>query len=219
MFQNCTSVDCFQAKTVWLSFVPLVLWKPGKRNRKLTWIRYVSFPLEGKWPYTFWFALLRANITQYNMATIVRALCLVAKRARFSCKDQALIARCLRHIQSVFNLIVDFHVLMLWLIDSYQKEWPLTSATWLYRGSSVQFHWGDVFCQSYPWPVIGFNSLQAEDQNFSLSKKLCLVVSIASLGSSQFSEDDLELLRMLKLLPLFFHVFILRIALKRPYNK
>ena len=43
------------------------------------------------------------------MATIVCAVCLAAKRALFSCNDRALLARCPRHIQSVFtcNLIVD----------------------------------------------------------------------------------------------------------------
>ena len=37
------------------------------------------------------------------MATIVCA----AKQALCSCNDQALLARCPRHIQSVFHLIVD----------------------------------------------------------------------------------------------------------------
>ena len=41
------------------------------------------------------------------MATIVCALSLAAKQALFSSDDWALPARCPRHIQSVFNLIVD----------------------------------------------------------------------------------------------------------------
>ena len=45
--------------------------------------------------------------TLYCMATIVCALRLAAKRALFSFNDWALLARCSRHIQSVFNLIVD----------------------------------------------------------------------------------------------------------------
>ena len=44
-------------------------------------------------------------------ATIVRALCLAAERARFSCSDRALLARCQRHKPSVFNLIVDINVM------------------------------------------------------------------------------------------------------------
>ena len=45
------------------------------------------------------------------MATIVCALRLAAKQALFSCNDQALPARCPRHIQSVLNLI-DLDILM-----------------------------------------------------------------------------------------------------------
>ena len=40
----------------------------------------------------------------------------------FSCNDQALLARCPRHIQCVFNLIVDILMDMLWSIDSCQKR-------------------------------------------------------------------------------------------------
>ena len=38
------------------------------------------------------------------MATIVHTLWLAAKRARFCCNDQALLASCPRQIPSVFNL-------------------------------------------------------------------------------------------------------------------
>ena len=37
---------------------------------------------------------------------------LAAKQAIFSCNDQALLARCPRHIQSVFNMIVDICVMV-----------------------------------------------------------------------------------------------------------
>ena len=40
----------------------------------------------------------------------------------FSCNGRALLVGCPRHIQSVFNLIVDIHVMV-----SCQKGYPLTS--------------------------------------------------------------------------------------------
>ena len=49
----------------------------------------------------------KSNNYFYHMATIVRALWLAAKRALVSCNDRALLARCLRRVQSAFNLIVD----------------------------------------------------------------------------------------------------------------
>ena len=98
------------------------------------------------------------------MATIVCALWLAAKRALFSFNGWALLARCSRHIQSVFNLIVDilmdFHVD--WSIDSCQKGCPLTSVTWLYWGLKCTTHWGDVSFKVIHWPVIGFNWSQAQ---------------------------------------------------------
>ena len=55
---------------------------------------------------------------------------LAAKQALFSCKDWALLARFPRHMQSVFNLIVDILMAFkLWSIDSCQKEYLLTSVT------------------------------------------------------------------------------------------
>lgn len=52
------------------------------------------------------------SIEHYYMgATIVRAPCLAAERARFSCNDRGLLARCQRHIPSVFNIIVDINVI------------------------------------------------------------------------------------------------------------
>ena len=55
--------------------------------------------------------LLVLNIGKY-MATIVRTLLLAVfcnDRAFFSSNDRILLARCPRHIQSVFNFIVDNH--------------------------------------------------------------------------------------------------------------
>ena len=54
----------------------------------------------------------------------------------------------------------------------------------------------------------------------SLSKKLSLVVSIASPGSFRLSEHlSCAQADVGNLLLVFFIVFFLRIALKRPYNK
>ena len=53
----------------------------------------------------------------YFMATIVHVLWLAVERARFSCNDQALLARCPKHILSVFNLIVDIHVMVNWQLS------------------------------------------------------------------------------------------------------
>ena len=44
------------------------------------------------------------------MATIVRSVQLAAERTRVPFNDRALFALCPRHIQSVFDLIVDIHV-------------------------------------------------------------------------------------------------------------
>ena len=46
------------------------------------------------------------NVTYY-MATKVRVFWLASKLANVSCNDRTLFARCPRHVQSVFNLIVD----------------------------------------------------------------------------------------------------------------
>ena len=43
--------------------------------------------------------------------------------------------RCSRHIQSVFNLIMDIHVMVNWQLS---KRNPLTRVTWLIAGSSAQ---------------------------------------------------------------------------------
>ena len=81
------------------------------------------------------------------MAAIVRSLLLAAELARFSRNDRALLARCPRHIQSVFNLIED---IVLWSIGSCQLRYPPTSVTKLYRELKCRTH---LIC----WPVIDFN--------------------------------------------------------------
>ena len=52
------------------------------------------------------------NNKNYYVATIVRAVQLAAERAIFPFNDRALLALCPRHIQSVFDLIVDIHVMV-----------------------------------------------------------------------------------------------------------
>ena len=63
----------------------------------------------------------KAKILFYYMATMVRALWLAAILALFSCNDRALPVRYPRHIQSVFNLIVDIlmniHVMANWQLS------------------------------------------------------------------------------------------------------
>ena len=58
------------------------------------------------------------NIKTYCMAKIVRSLWLAAKWALCSCNDHSFLARCPRHIQSVFNLImgilINIHVMVDW---------------------------------------------------------------------------------------------------------
>jgi len=71
------------------------------------------------------------------------------------------------------------------------------------------WHWGDMFFKVICRLVIGpgINWLQAQVQNFSLSKN-CLVVSITSLGSFWFSEHNLGWALAhgcWKLFPVFFY--------------
>ena len=53
------------------------------------------------------------------------------------CNYRALLSRWPKHIQSVFNLIVDIlmdiHIMVNWQLS---KRYPLTSVTWLYRALS-----------------------------------------------------------------------------------
>ena len=64
----------------------------------------------------------RIQNVNYYMATKVRVFWLAAKLAKVSCNDRALVARCPRHIQCVFNLIVDIHVMVNW------QRWKRVSA-------------------------------------------------------------------------------------------
>ena len=57
------------------------------------------------------------NNKNYYVATIVRAVQLAAERAIFPLNDRALLALCPRHIQSVFDLIVDFHIMVNWQLS------------------------------------------------------------------------------------------------------
>ena len=66
----------------------------------------------------------------YYLATIVRALWLVAERARVSCNERVLLARlarCPRHIPSVFNLIADIHVMVNWQLSEKGIRWPVSN--------------------------------------------------------------------------------------------
>ena len=93
------------------------LWQP-------TLERSCSIPPVFSWFIYSFISLIISGNTLYYVATIVCTLWLAAKRALFSFNDWALLAMCSRHIQSMFNLIVDilmdFHVN--WLIDSCQKR-------------------------------------------------------------------------------------------------
>ena len=62
------------------------------------------------------------NNKYYYMATIVRAVQLAAEQARFPFHDRALLALCPRHIQSVFDLIVDFHIMVNWQLSKMDSN-------------------------------------------------------------------------------------------------
>ena len=69
---------------------------------------------------------------------------------------QTLLARCPKHIQSVFNLIVDI-LMDIHLMNNWQlsKGYPLTSVTWLYRQLKCTTHWDDMCLKVILWPVVG----------------------------------------------------------------
>ena len=54
----------------------------------------------------------------------------------FSCNDQALLARCPRHIQSVFNFMIVDILMVNWQLS---KRYPLTSVTSLYLLKSYPY--------------------------------------------------------------------------------
>jgi len=60
------------------------------------------------------------------MATKVRALWLFADRARFPCNERTLLARCPRHIQSMFNLIVSIYVMFNWQLSKMYRPCHMT---------------------------------------------------------------------------------------------
>ena len=68
-----------------------------------------------------WRSKQQGFLEVYYVATIVRVLWLGAKRERFSCNDRALLARCARHIKSVFNLIVNIHVMVNWQLSNAKR--------------------------------------------------------------------------------------------------
>jgi len=71
----------------------------------------------------------------YNSTHALTGCFFCNDRAFFPCNDRIVPARCLRHIQSVFNLIVDNH----------PYGHPLTSVTWLHRGLKRAIYWAGVF--------------------------------------------------------------------------
>ena len=83
----------------------------------------------------------RLQNVNYHMPTKVRVFWLAAKLANVSCNGRALFARCPRHIQSVFNLIVDIHVMVNWQL---WKRYLLTSVTCMYRRLKCTTHWGHL---------------------------------------------------------------------------
>ena len=117
------------------------------------------------------------------MTTIVCALWLAAKRERFSCNNQALLATCScpKHnmlwatIQSVFNLIVDIYAMVNWQLF---KKSLLTSVTWLCHGLKCTTHRGDVFFKVIHWPVFLVLIDHRLRSNISHCQRNCLVVSI-----------------------------------------
>ena len=109
------------------------------------------------------------------MATIARSLWLAAKWARFSCNDQALLATCPRHTQSVFNFKwLSLWTSMLWSIDSYQKgiRWPVSHNCIV--GSSVRsgvFFLNLFMGRCQMWQCISFHSLATKREKDRLQSK------------------------------------------------
>ena len=80
------------------------------------------------WQWRIWEIHLKQETIQHNyyMATMARSLWLAAKWARLSCNDQALLARFPRHIQSVFNLIVDILMDIRVMVNWQLSSWPVS---------------------------------------------------------------------------------------------
>ena len=132
--------------------------------------------------------------------------------------DRAILAPCIG-VQGIQNLHLTWQwTSMLWSIHCQKRyiSGPMSRAQMC---NSLRWH---AFFKVIRWPVIGLNWMQAQIQDFSQSKKLCLLVSIASPASFWFSEHDLSHTDVENYFQCSFIVFIvfnLRIALKRPYNK
>ena len=96
----------------------------------------------------------------YYITTIECMLWLAAERARFLCDDWALLARCPRHLQSAFNLIVGIHAMVNWQLSKKGIHWPVSHDC--ITGSSVQLIEVVCFFKVICWPGIGFNWSQAQ---------------------------------------------------------
>ena len=129
--------------------------------------------------------------------------------------------RCPRHTKFAFNLIDSGHLCygQFTVKKGKSPEQCQANVSWAQMCNSVRWH---AFLKVIRWPVLGLNWTQAQIQDFSQSKKLCLLVSIASPASFWFSEHDLlhtNVENYFQCSFIAFIVFNLRIALKRPYNK
>ena len=129
--------------------------------------------------------------------------------------------RCPRHTKFAFNLTVDIYVCygQFTVKKGISPDQCHANVSWAQMCNSLRWH---AFFKVIRWPVIGLNWMQAQIQDFSQSKKLCLLVLIASPASFWFSEHDLshtDVENYFQCSFIVFTVFNLRIALKRPYNK
>ena len=102
----------------------------------------------------------------YYMATIVRTHWLAV-----SCNDQAILARYPRHIQSVFNLVVeilmDIHVMVNWQLSKrVSADQCHLTVSWAQKQLIELMCFLKVIC----WPVVGFNWLQAQVHNRKAAK-------------------------------------------------
>ena len=129
-----------------------------------------------------------------------------------------------RYTKSAFNLIVGIHVMVNWLSKEIYICWPMSCGC--SHGLKCTTHWVGMtfflFLKVIRWPVIGLNCRPRSKIFLSLSKKLCLLLSIGSSPSFLFSEHDLlhtNVQNYFQCSFIVFIVFILRIALKRPYDK
>ena len=131
-----------------------------------------------------WWRICR-KICISRMTIIVRALWLAITRhhprTSPSCTDRVFLVRCPRHVQSVFNLIVDILMAILVMINwQLSKGYPLTSVTWLYRGLKCTINACDVFSKVIRWPDVAFNWSQVQVYDEKAIKKDLLTSSVRS---------------------------------------